>query len=116
MRTGTAGPYLVSATLSGFELRAPSGYAQPAAYKIFTLPGSDASRAQSATVKFYRATRSTQPYSYRASVSTVLRYDEWQWDGSRMTVTRSYTEPHTGTVVCSPTSCSFGVLGSNTAG
>jgi hypothetical protein len=116
MRTGTAGPYLVSAALSGFALTSPSGYTQPSAYKLLTTPGSDATKAQKATAQFYRATRATQPYTYRASISAVLRYDEWSWDGSRMTVTRSYTEPHTGSVVCSRSTCTFGVLGSNTVG
>ena len=116
MRTGTAGPYLVSASLSGFSLTSPSGYSQPAAYKLLTTPGSDATKAQKATAQFYRATRAAQPYTYRASVTAVLQYDVWRWDGSRMTVTSSYTEPHTGSVVCSRSTCTFGVLGSNTVG
>lgn len=116
MRTGTAGPYLVSASLSGFVLTPPTGYTQPGSYKLLTTPGSDASKTQKATAQFFRATLSTKPYTYKASVSAVLRYDEWSWDGTRMTVTRSYTEPHTGSVVCSRSTCTFGVLGSNTAG
>jgi hypothetical protein len=116
MRTGTAGPYLVSATLSGFSLTAPSGYTQPGSYKLLTTPASDATKAQRATAKFYRATVSSKPYTYSANVSAVLRYDEWTWDGSRMTVTRSYTESAAGSVTCSRSTCSFGVLGSNTAG
>jgi hypothetical protein len=120
MRTGVAGPYVVSSSMSSFSINPPSGYTSPTKYKITANPaGSSLSSGATAKVRFYAATRSTAPYSYSASATVTVEWRNWQWDGSTMTVTGTSTETVPATLVCSPTktpSCSFGVIGSNTAG
>lgn len=115
MRTGVAGPYITSSTLSNFRVTAPSGYGTPAQYRIISQPGTNANVQQTALLRFYNATPAGKSYSYTASLQATVRWDSWQWNGSSMTVTSSSTQVVDGTVTCTPASCSFGVLGSNTS-
>ncbi len=120
MRTGVSGPHIVSSSLSSFSINPPRGYTSPTKYKITSNPsGASLSSGATAKVRFYAATRSTAPYSYSASATVTVEWRSWQWDGSTKTVTGTSSETVPATLVCSPTktpSCSFGVLGSNTAG
>ena len=115
MRTGVAGPYITSSTLSNFRVTAPSGYGTPGQYRVISQPGSNANAQQTALLRFYNATPAGKSYSYTASLQATVRWDAWQWNGSTMTVTSSSTQVVDGTVTCTPSGCSFGVLGSNTA-
>jgi hypothetical protein len=115
MRTGVAGPYITSSTLSNFRITPPSGYGTPAQYRIIAQPGTNANVQQTALLRFYNATPAGKSYSYTASLQATVRWDSWQWNGSSMTVTSSSTQVVDGTVSCTPASCSFGVLGSNTS-
>lgn len=117
MRTGTAGPYLVSSRLSSFVLNAPSGYRSPAQYRIITDPtGSSLGSGATAKLRFYAATRAGAPYSYTATAEVTVQWDTWEWDGDSMYVTGSSTQTVPATLTCTPAktpTCSFGVLGSN---
>lgn len=115
MRTGVAGPYITSSTLSNFRVTAPSGYGTPAQYRVISQPGSNANAQQTALLRFYNATPAGKSYSYTATLQATVRWDSWQWNGSAMTVTSSSTQVVDGTVTCTPAGCSFGVLGSNTS-
>ena len=115
MRTGVEGPYITSSTLSNFRITAPSGYNTPAEYRIIAQPGSNANAQQTALLRFYNATPAGKSYSYTATLQATIRWDSWQWNGSTKTITSSSTEVINGTVTCTPASCSFGVLGSNTS-
>ena len=119
MRTGVA-MYVTSSSMTSFAINPPSGYASPTKYSITANPtGSSLSSGATAKVRFYAATRAGAPYSYSASASVTVEWRSWQWDGSTMTVTGTSSQTVPATLVCSPTrtpSCSFGVLGSNTAG
>lgn len=117
MRTGTAGPYLISSRLSSFALSAPSGYRSPAQYRIITDP-TDAPLSSSAAAKlrFYAATKAGAPYSYTATAEVTVQWQEWSWDGDSKTVTGTSTQTVPVTLTCTPAktpTCSFGVLGSN---
>jgi hypothetical protein len=118
MRTGVAGPYLVSAQVSSFNLNAPAGYAERRDYRIPINPtGSPIGTGVSAKLRFYAATRTAAPYTYSATAAVTIEWHNWQWDGSTMTVTSKTTEQlPTTSLVCAPVktpACSFGVLGSN---
>lgn len=117
MRTGTAGPYLVSSRLSSFVLNAPSGYRSPAQYRIITDPtGAALGSGATAKLRFYAATRSNAPYSYTATAEVTVQWNTWEWDGDSMYVTGSSTQTVPATLTCTPAktpTCSFGVLGSN---
>ena len=117
MRTGTAGPYLVSSRLSSFVLNAPSGYRSPAQYRIITDPtGASLGSGATAKLRFYAVTRAGAPYSYTATAAVTVQWNTWEWDGSSKTITGSSTETVPVTLTCTPAktpTCSFGVLGSN---
>lgn len=117
MRTGTAGPYLVSSRLSSFVLNAPSGYRSPAQYRIITDPtGASLGSGATAKLRFYAVTRAGAPYSYTATAAVTVQWNTWEWDGDSKTITGTSTETVPVTLTCTPAktpTCSFGVLGSN---
>jgi hypothetical protein len=117
MRTGTAGPYLISSRLSSFALNAPSGYRSPAQYRIITDPtGASLSSSATAKLRFYAVTKAGAPYSYTATAEVTVQWQEWSWDGDSKTVTETSTQTVPVTLTCTPAktpTCSFGVLGSN---
>jgi hypothetical protein len=104
---------LDSGTVS-FTLTPPSGYATPSDYRITSNPsGKSALSDQTAVLRFYTATRSGAPYRY--SVTSTVNYTMrlWKLEGTTLTYVRQEPRSASPTLTCSPSSCSFGVLGSN---
>ena len=104
---------LDSGTVS-FTLTPPAGYATPRDYKITSNPnGKSALSDQTAVMRFYTATRSGTPYRY--SVTSTVNYTMrlWKLEGTNLTYLSQESLSQQNTRNCSPSSCSFGVLGSN---
>jgi hypothetical protein len=102
-----------SSTVS-FTLTPPSGYATPRDYRITSNPnGKSALSDQTAVVRFYTATRSGAPYRY--TVTSTINYTMrlWKLEGTTLTYVSQEPLSQQNTRSCSPSSCSFGVLGSN---
>ena len=122
---GIAGPYVVSSTgvplppptLSNFTITPPANYTSPTQYRITSMPGSNLSAAQYATMRFYAATRTGKPYSYSANVSVTYEMRSWASNGTTVTwSTNPQRFTRNATVTCRPSTtpaCSFSVLGSN---
>jgi hypothetical protein len=97
-----------------FTLTPPSGYATPRDYRITSNPnGKSALSDQTAVMRFYTATRSGAPYRY--TVTSTINYTMrlWRLEGTTLTYVSQETLSQQNTRSCSPSSCSFGVLGSN---
>ena len=104
----------LDASTVSFTLTPPSGYATPRDYKITSNPsGKSALSDQTAVMRFYTATRSGAPYRY--SVTSTVNYTMrlWKLEGTTLTYVQEEPMQQTNTRGCSPSSCSFGVLGSN---
>jgi hypothetical protein len=97
-----------------FTLTPPSGYATPRDYRITSNPnGKSALSDQTAVMRFYTATRSGAPYRY--TVTSTINYTMrlWRLEGTTLTYVSQESLSQQNTRSCSPSSCSFGVLGSN---
>jgi hypothetical protein len=104
---------LDSGTVS-FTLTPPAGYATPRDYRITSNPsGKSALSDQTAVLRFYTATRSGMPYRYLATANVSYTMRLWRLEGTTLTYVRQESRSASPTLTCSPSSCSFGVLGSN---
>jgi outer membrane protein OmpA-like peptidoglycan-associated protein len=104
---------LDSGTVS-FTLTPPSGYASPRDYKMTSNPnGKSALSDQTAVMRFYTATRSGMPYRYSATSTVNYTLRLWRLEGTTLTYVRQESSSQSQVATCSPSSCSFGVLGSN---
>jgi hypothetical protein len=104
---------LDSGTVS-FTLTPPSGYASPRDYKMTSNPnGKSALSDQTAVLRFYTATRSGAPYRYSATSTVNYTLRLWRLEGTNLTYMRQESSSQSQVATCSPSSCSFGVLGSN---
>jgi len=104
---------LDSGTVS-FTLTPPSGYASPRDYRMTSNPnGKSALSDQTAVMRFYTATRSGAPYRYSATSTVNYTLRLWRLEGTNLTYVRQESSSQSQVAACSPSSCSFGVLGSN---
>ena len=104
----------LDASTVSFALTPPAGYATPRDYRITSNPnGKSALSDQTAVMRFYTATRSGAPYRY--SVTSTVNYTMrlWKLEGTTLTYLSQESLSQQNTRSCSPSSCSFGVLGSN---
>lgn len=112
-RRGTAGPYIVSSSLSSFSLTAPTGYYAPTQYRVVSTPvGSDIQSTKYAVTRYYNATPSGQKFRTSASGTVTIEWRTWEWNGSSMVVTGTSQQ----TVAANSPAllpAAFGVLGSN---
>ena len=104
----------LDASTVSFALTPPSGYATPRDYKITSNPnGKSALSDQTAVMRFYTATRSGAPYRYTVTSTVNYTMRLWRLEGTTLTYVSQESLSQQNTRSCSPSSCSFGVLGSN---